>query len=259
MNKINYFSPKQAAERYAKGRPDFHQQTIARVRSYLKIGSKVEKALDVACGTGLSTKALLDISKEVFGTDPSNEMLSHALAPEQIRYSLAMAEAQPFPSATFDLITVSSGVHWFEVDSFLREAARLLKPNGALVIYDNFFLAEMENEPEFKQWFNEVYLAKFPSPPRNDAYKWEREKLSLLGFDFEFEDSFKNEVDFTKGQLAMYFTSQSNIISQVEKSMITYEEAESWLNKELEVFYKSDQQIQRMNYGNWIKYLRKSS
>ena len=61
-----------------------HGHSIELIRSFLRLENKVEKALDIACGTGLSTKALL--------------------------------------ANTFDLITVSSGVHWFDIDKFLELA-----------------------------------------------------------------------------------------------------------------------------------------
>jgi ubiquinone/menaquinone biosynthesis C-methylase UbiE len=110
---MNYFSPKNTAERYAKGRPFFHRNTVKHIREFIKIDKKLENALDVACGTGLSTTALLDIAKNVFGTDTSDEMLKLALNPQEIKYSKASAENLPFENNYFNIITVSSGVHWF--------------------------------------------------------------------------------------------------------------------------------------------------
>lgn len=124
---MNYFNPKTAAERYVKGRPDFHSNTIKHIKEYLHLNNKLDNGLDIACGTGLSTKALLEIATNVYGTDTSQEMLNLALQPDKINYSLASAEQQPFADKTFDLITVSSGVHWFHIDKFLAEANRLLK------------------------------------------------------------------------------------------------------------------------------------
>lgn len=71
---MNYFDPKTAAERYSKGRPDFHHNTIRHIKEYLQLDKKLDAALDIACGTGLSTKALLEIATTVYGTDISQEM-----------------------------------------------------------------------------------------------------------------------------------------------------------------------------------------
>lgn len=121
---MNYFSPKSVAERYAKGRPFFHRNTVKHIREFLHIQNKLQNALDVACGTGMSATALLDIAENVFGIDTSDEMLKLALNPQQIKYAKASAENLPFEKNYFDLITVSSGVHWFNIDQSLREANR---------------------------------------------------------------------------------------------------------------------------------------
>ncbi|HMQ67345.1 MAG TPA: hypothetical protein PKA90_00855 [Ignavibacteria bacterium] len=50
------------------------------------------------------------------------------------------------------------------------------------------------------------------------------------------ESEFKNQVSFSKKQLAFYFTTQSNIISAVEKNETSNSEAEGWLDNELNSF-----------------------
>ena len=140
---MNYFNQKEAAARYSKGRPDFHRNTLARIRDFLGLVRKLDNALDVACGTGLSTKSLLDVATNVYGTDSSLEMLQVALLRDRIHYSPAFAENQPFPDNFFDLITVSSGIHWFDIDKFLAEASRLMKSKAWLVMYENYFIPEI--------------------------------------------------------------------------------------------------------------------
>lgn len=254
---INYFNPKTAAARYAKGRPNFHSNTIEHIKRYLHLHKKLGSALDIACGTGLSTRALLEIAHNVYGTDISTEMLNLAEQPDKIHYSIAPAEQQPFADGQFDLITVSSGVHWFDIDRFLPEANRLLKSNAWLVLYENHFISEMAGNDNFSQWFPDVYLKKFPSPPRNNDYAWTDENLLSQNFIFVTEEKFKNSVSFNKKQLALYFTTQSNIISAVEKNQTTYEAIENWLAHELAPFFADDHTAQTINYGNWIKFIQR--
>jgi ubiquinone/menaquinone biosynthesis C-methylase UbiE len=237
---MNYFNPKTAAERYSKGRPAFHSNTIKHIKDYLHLDKKLNNALDIACGTGLSAKALLEIATNVYGTDTSQEMLNFALQSDKIHYSIASAEQQPFSNNTFDLITVSSGVHWFDIDKFLIEANRLLKSKSWLVLYENHFIAEMVGNDNFTDWFPNVYLKKFPSPPRNNAYAWTNENLNPKNLIFITEEKFKNSVILTKKQLALYFTTQSNIIAAVEKNQTTYEQVENWLDEELAPFFDND-------------------
>ncbi len=254
---MNYFNAKTAAERYARGRPDFHSNTIRHIKDYIQIDNKLDKALDIACGTGLSTKALLEIAVNVYGTDTSQEMLNFALQSDTINYSIASAEQQPFADNYFDLITVSSAVHWFDIDKFLLEANRLLKSKSWLVLYENYFISEMVGHENFTDWFRNVYLKKYPSPPRYDTYSWTNENLISKNFTFVTEERFKNTLVFNKGQLALYFTTQSNIISAVEKNETTYEQVEDWLDKELTSFFDNDETTQTINYGNWIKFIQR--
>lgn len=256
---MNYFNPKTAAERYAKGRPDFHSNTIKHIKKFLHLEEKFGNALDIACGTGLSTQALLEIATNVYGTDTSQEMLNVALEPGKIHYSLAPAERQPFTDNGFDLITVSSGVHWFNINQFLAEANRLLKTKSWLVLYENHFIAEMVGKEHFTHWFADVYLKKFPSPPRNNAYPWTNEQLTPKNFNFVTEEKFKNAITFNKKQLALYFTTQSNIIAAVEANQTTYGQVEEWLYQELASFFDHDDTVQTIYYGNWIKYIQRAN
>ncbi len=255
---MNYFSSKTSAQRYAVGRPDFHANTINRIKDFLQIEDKVDKALDIACGTGLSSKALLPIASEVYATDISEEMLSRAHNPEQIHYQLAPAENQPFNNGEFDLITVGSGVHWFNIDAFLTGANRLLKPGGWLVLYENYFPSEMRGDERLKSWMKEVYLPRFPSPPRNKNYAWTSENLLTKNFTIQIPENFINTMNFTKRQLLNYLITQSNVIATVESGHYTYEEVDHWLSEGLNPFFgESENSIREIHYGNWIKYLQK--
>jgi ubiquinone/menaquinone biosynthesis C-methylase UbiE len=256
---MNYFNPKTAAERYSKGRPDFHSNTIKHVKDYLHLDKKLNNVLDVACGTGLSTKALLEIATNVYGTDISQEMLNLALQRDKIHYAIAPAEQQPFPDNYFDLITVSSGVHWFDIDKFLLETNRILKSKSWLVLYENYFISEMVGNDQFTNWFPEVYLKKFPSPHRNNTYPWTNENLISKNFSFVNEERFTNPIKFNKKQLALYFTTQSNIIAAVGDKQTTYEQVEKWLEQELGLFFDSDDTVRTINYGNWIKFIQRAN
>jgi ubiquinone/menaquinone biosynthesis C-methylase UbiE len=255
---MNYFGSQIAAEKYAAGRPDFHANTVNHIKDFFKVEKKLDKALDIACGTGLSTKALLQIANHVYGTDISTEMLNIAYDKDKINYSIARAEEQPFKNNEFDLITVSSGVHWFNIDAFLNEANRLLKNKGYLVIYENFFSGEMEGRDDFKKWVNEIYYTQnFPSPPRNKKYDWSPENIGSKNFTIQIPENFKNQVSFNKQQLINYFLSQSNVGAAVESGKTTYNEVEKWLDNELFDFFEDHDIKRTLNFGNWIKYLQK--
>jgi len=60
-------------------------------------------------------------------------MLRYAPHNDRIHYTLTPAEQLPFETGFFDLLTVSSGVHWFDIERFIAEARRVLKSKGWLV------------------------------------------------------------------------------------------------------------------------------
>ena len=59
---INHFNSQEAAARYAGNRPQSHRRVLALVESILGAALPVERALDVGCGTGHSTVALLPLA-----------------------------------------------------------------------------------------------------------------------------------------------------------------------------------------------------
>jgi ubiquinone/menaquinone biosynthesis C-methylase UbiE len=255
---MNYFHNQTIAERYAKARPYFHAITMEHIREFLHLSTKLDKALDIACGTGLSTQALLDIAENVYGTDNSAEMLSQALQSDKIIYSLASAENQNFGDNEFDMITVGSGVHWFKIDAFLEEANRILKSKAWMVIYDNFFISEMEYVETFRDWFPNTYLNRFPSPLRNNNYEWTSSNPGLNNFRIIGQEKYTNAVEFSKEDLIAYFTTQSNITNAIENGLYNYQEIEAWLDQELSPFY-DEQDLRTVYFGNTIMYLQKKN
>jgi ubiquinone/menaquinone biosynthesis C-methylase UbiE len=161
--KLNYFDSQDAAERYSSARPYFHPPVIKKVKDFIGLDEPVPKALDVACGTGESTLALKEIARDNVGVDSSEKMLALAPKDDRIRYLRASAEGLPYSEAQFDLITVSKAIHWFERDSFLAEASRVLSPSGCLIVYGFRSGGGMKYVPEYDRWFDKEFSARYPT------------------------------------------------------------------------------------------------
>ncbi|MCB9153636.1 MAG: class I SAM-dependent methyltransferase [Caldilineae bacterium] len=125
-NVTNLFVHSSAAKRYASARPFFHPLIAARIAAFTGI-ARFARALDVACGTGQSSRALTEIADHVDAVDVSPEMIAEAEPHERVSYHTGRAEAVPFPDRTFDLVTVGLAFHWFDQADFLREAHRVLQ------------------------------------------------------------------------------------------------------------------------------------
>lgn len=128
-------------------------------------------ALDVGCGTGLSAKALAEIADQVVAIDSVAQMLALAPAGQRVEYVVGSAEHLPFENATFDAVTVSSSVHWFDHQAFFVEASRTLVDRGWLAIYDHYFLGHILDDPAFAKWSTDRYLAEYPKGLVAEAWR----------------------------------------------------------------------------------------
>jgi ubiquinone/menaquinone biosynthesis C-methylase UbiE len=108
-----------AADQYAEGRPYHHARTLRRALA----GRRPGVALDVACGSGLSTRGLAELGIAAVGVDVVPAMVARARADTALPYAVAAAEALPLGTGTVDLVTVGPGVHWFDQRRFAAEAS----------------------------------------------------------------------------------------------------------------------------------------
>lgn len=95
-----------------------------------------KRVLDLCCGHGAGTTALLAVGAEVTGLDFSPAMLraarSRAGAAEFVEGD---AQAMPFPDASFEAVVCSFGImHIPDQPKALREVHRVLRPGGILVM-----------------------------------------------------------------------------------------------------------------------------
>jgi SAM-dependent methyltransferase len=119
---------------YARSRPGYPDAAVR----WLTEGSS-DAALDVAAGTGKLTLQLRDYSRSVTALELSVPMLLELQALDQsIAAVSGRAEALPFQSDSFDLITVAQAFHWFDQRAAVAEFARVLRPGGRVAILWNF-------------------------------------------------------------------------------------------------------------------------
>ncbi|KFQ26438.1 Putative methyltransferase, partial [Mesitornis unicolor] len=109
------------------------------ILSYLreKRPNAVELVVDVGCGTGQGTRFLAKHFKKVVGTDISEAQIQEAKdAPflPNVSYLVCPAEELPLEDASVDVLASFTAAHWFDIEKFMKEANRVLKPGGCVVI-----------------------------------------------------------------------------------------------------------------------------
>lgn len=231
----NPFATAEGARRYHHGRPFHHPRALDRI--FGVVGEeRVSRALDVACGTGLSTLALASRAELAIGVDAIEAMIRPARSAPNAVYTVAEAERLPFTSHTFDVLTVASGVHWFDQEVFFAEAARVLRARGWLAIYDHFFKGSVD-EPAMDNWLRHEYAQRYPAPPR--AARTDRQIFVSDDFieveAFEYDD----RISFTQDELVAYLLSQSNTITPAAEGRETTQETETWLRIETAQWFQA--------------------
>jgi ubiquinone/menaquinone biosynthesis C-methylase UbiE len=138
----------QRADSYDRGRLGSWHRLVAERTAALAVAARKQprRILDVGCGTGMLLVRLVQLAPDVerlAGIDPSPRMvaLCRAALPSSAAAVIerAPAEELPFESDSFDLVvSTMSFDHWRDQRTGLTECARVLSPDGRLVLADLF-------------------------------------------------------------------------------------------------------------------------
>ena len=143
-------------------------------------------ALDVATGTGNTAFALAPYVRRVIGLDLTREMLDEARrvaaakAIVNVDWVLGDAAALPFEDEKFDLYAVRAAPHHFpDIDLFLREAFRVLRPGRDAVFIDCAAPAAA------RDFLHQVEMRRDPSHVRSLTVDEWVEQVEGAGFEIE--------------------------------------------------------------------------
>jgi SAM-dependent methyltransferase len=117
-----------AAAAYDAGRARYTPAVLAA----LELPPPPARVLDLAAGTGLLSRALLDARYVVVAVEPDPEMAEHQPAgAERVQ---ASAEATGLPAGSVDAIVVGDAWHWFDAPAAAAEVHRVLRPRGRVAL-----------------------------------------------------------------------------------------------------------------------------
>jgi SAM-dependent methyltransferase len=254
---MGLFTSRRVAEGYARYRPHFHPVVMERIRACTGLVGKFSHALDVGCGTGLSTVALTEIASHITGTDISAEMIAVAQAHDtgHIAYCSTPAEHLPFEDLSFDIITVCGAISWIDRTQFFPEAKRVLKDNGWLVIYDNSVTDEMHGNTAYTRWYREQYLCRYPKPPRDESPVTQSE-CQPYGLYLVKAEQYANEVVWSLDAYVNFLMTQSNVTVAIETAREDETSVRTWMATTLCPLLPQNQG--RFVFRGYIWYMQRS-
>jgi ubiquinone/menaquinone biosynthesis C-methylase UbiE len=127
-------------ENYVRYRPGYPPEVLDLLRTECGLRPSHIVA-DIASGTGLFTRLLLENGNSVFAVEPNTEMREmgvHELESYDRLVSVAgTAEETTLRSASADFVTAAQAAHWFDLPRARAEFVRILKPEGWCVLIWN--------------------------------------------------------------------------------------------------------------------------
>ena len=136
---------------------------------------KAKTVLELATGTGLIAKHIVNAAAHIEATDASAEMILEAKRDNQsakLHFFVQDMFRLPYADKSFDVVIVSSALHIVpEPEKALRELRRVLKDDGVLIaptfthagnsLYGRVkaFFMKLAGFPLHSKWTSEQYLA----------------------------------------------------------------------------------------------------
>ncbi len=120
------------ADQYAHYRPHYPPELY---QTLLKHTPGRSRVWDCATGSGQAAEALSAFFDRVEATDISRHQLEKAPPHPKVHYQVCPAEKTTFSDAYFDLITVATALHWFDIPTFFKEVARVGQRSATLAFW----------------------------------------------------------------------------------------------------------------------------
>jgi SAM-dependent methyltransferase len=227
------YNSERLSKAYAFDRPSVHGQFLQSAR----LGRQAKRALDLGCGAGLSTAALVPWASQVIGLEPVAAMLAHRqkVAP-QASFVIAQAERVPFASGSFDLVTAAGALNYADLPSAFGEVARVMAPGGTFLLYDFSPGRRSAGDEDLASWFDS-FEQRFPWPPGWQPFDVRELPLSTYGLNLLHYTDIEARLPMTFDAYLRYMLSETNAEHAIASGARRADEVRDWCRETLhEVF-----------------------
>jgi SAM-dependent methyltransferase len=186
---------------YERGRPSYPLEAVDWM---LAQAGHPHDVVDVGAGTGRFTASLVAHGLAVTAVEPDPVMLARlAVNHPSVAAFAGTAERLPLDDASADLITFAQSWHWVDVAAASSEAARVLRPGGALALVWNI----RDPEVDWVERLGEV-MGSSKAEQYNSHEPTVAPPLALAEF-----AEFRWQTPLTRDELYALVTSRSYVIA----------------------------------------------
>jgi len=151
------FNCEETARLYAEHQPNLSQDVLDIV---IEQTSCLDRSVlvDVGCGSGSSTRPFASHFGHVLGVDYSSaqiELAKELTKEENVRYYQGSVYEIPVEDNSVDCVFGQMIIQFLDIPKFYKEVLRVLKPDGALVLYAKGQW-KIINDNDVQEWFQKL-------------------------------------------------------------------------------------------------------
>lgn len=174
-NHIKYNEKAAFWSRFAKDFDNLQKRVVGEeiinlVLNELRKEKGLKKVLELGCGTGYFTKALLNNTEHITATDFCEEMIAEAVKlygrQDKILFETADATCLQYEDCSFDTVFMANLIHLVDDPvKTIQESYRVLKDNGRILI-TSFTVDDMDRDNRTR--IISDFISTFGIPPRGE-------------------------------------------------------------------------------------------
>ena len=160
------------ADLYDHARPRVPKYPVNVICRYL--GRNPQLVVDMGCGTGLSSEIWQEVSGEVIGIEPSDDMrrIAESKSTVKMHFKKGFSDRTGLADSCADVVVCSQAFHWMEPKATLKEVNRILKQGGVFATIDCDWppVAKWEAEQAYMQLYDKVKLIEVQRPEIRETF-----------------------------------------------------------------------------------------